>query len=561
MLTNDATSFALNLAQPNLPANLGDVLTQQPFNTPILFAVAGAIYQYGAVYDTFNCDSTAILYFGSVAGQPATLVADFHPVNLNISNPRGVWNPPFSFTKLFWSRLNPHIIYYIGQHGLYSWDITTPAGQPVLMYKDVDANWISDAPDSRGMSGDDEQFLLECGNDGNIALAGKLRVVSVSQKKAVYEEDIPNDAQSYNRLKAAMGRNGWIWSPPFIVDSRTGAKYDFNQFASYEGDQHIDMGTSCWVSGLLRGYDNGYYAGYRLTPDRAPAGQKWPGAPLAKLSQALSKHGQPGHASMRKGTEDEFIHSFTTFPVLSGLLPAGAYEIVMFDQGGSFHRIAQHYASGDGYGRQPHACQSQCGCFVAWQSDMLSQGTKGGLFIAQIRPYVKPVLPAVPRLWPNIPTVPMKIAGSQLEKPDAGGFGPIDRTVSDPLWLVHAWTSDPNPQFSCGPVGGIGPTGVYSPPNPIPPQNVKVTITATGLDGTQDTLGFTVGPATIVPTQTPPVSTQGVPGPQGPPGKDGAPGPQGLPGIQGPPGPAGKDADLTADEVRILKKVAALYLP
>lgn len=522
MLLNDFRQVALTPSAVPLPTQVGQVLVQQPFNTPILLATNTAgIYQYDAIYDTFNCDSTALLC--GQASNDALII--FDPVNLRVTaGPTQIWQPGYSFpgisyTKIFWSRSNPKVMYFVGLDGIYQWDYTTPSGSKILDYHSVDSTYVVDgahAADSRGMSGDNNRIVVTSGNDGNGALAGKVRIFQISPPSLIYTFNINASPQpiAYIQGKNAFSRDGhWLQiGNQFIhVDDATSYNYsnysymDPNATSSDNGDDHPDWGTYVWMSHAARRYDGQFVVGWRLTAERKPGGQTWSGLPLVEGNQSMTGN-NAGHTSFRTGKEDFATTSITGNPIPSGSVPPGAFEIWGWDYQGNILRICNHYATGDVYDRQGHHNVSQCGCFVAFQSDYNTAGQMGGLFIAQIKSYTAPTLPYVPVQWP-IPAVPTtKFTNSTLAKPNAGGFGPLNIPVSDPSWWVQYSVNNDNCTFSVN-IGSIryGGTNFWSPPNPIPATATQVTITATGLDGSTDTLVFTCGPkgSTVIPPPNP----------------------------------------------------------
>lgn len=193
MLINDVGKFALNTAAVPLPANAGDTIVQAPFNTQILrvtddasFPSGSGIYEYGGIYDTWNADSTAFLSLGPV-------LWTFDPVAFKVTGHRTPWWPS-SYTKIYWSRRDPNVMFFIAPDGIYRWDIRQAAGAKVLDYKVTDPAWvIGPGVDSRGMSGDDDRFMLSRWGDGDPAVNGRLCVVSIAQQKILFKLDVPTD--------------------------------------------------------------------------------------------------------------------------------------------------------------------------------------------------------------------------------------------------------------------------------------------------------------------------------------------------------------------------------
>lgn len=259
MKLNDLNPYPLGLAPKTGPA--GALFTDPAFGTSILRVTdendsAGVMFAnaYSAIWDTFNADSTRIIYYGFDGSGWA---AGLDCVAKKVVNKRRMAKVATN-NAVYWSRLSPDVLYLIEQWSAANlwryhfsadtWELVADLSK-LLPAQPPNTAWCG----SRGMSWDDNRFHI--GSLGNnyiydVKLGKLIGPFTLAQAQAAgWNPTDPNNpnlaAQTF--AKSTMDSAGavlWTADTELIYNVETGAAFlpKFGVPGNYYGDVHADAG-------------------------------------------------------------------------------------------------------------------------------------------------------------------------------------------------------------------------------------------------------------------------------------------------------------------------------
>lgn len=393
MKLNDLNPYPLGPAPTTGPAL--NLFADPAFGTPILRVTdendaAGVQFapSYSAIWDTFNVDSTRIIY-GSFDGNGWT--ADLNVAAKAITNKRRLGKIS-SNNATYWSRINPDVLYVVEQWNAANlwryhfstdtWDLLADLSK-LLPPQTPNTSWCG----SRGMSWDDNRFHIWSTNQNyiyDVKLAKLIGPYTLAQALAAgWGVGMDPATQQANFNKSTMDSAGALLctadNDRFIYNVETGV----GVFLDAVFDSHCDTGLGNRISGAGGGTattpDNEGFFPFITTLD-----PKNPGS-LALNRKVLGPRflwGLDSHTSYRDKTG-----AWITFNLDGTLVGADVGKVPVFGNQDCFQlspnsppdgsinrRICQTYSNPADfdpsvwYSVQPHVNQAQDGRAVAYNS-------------------------------------------------------------------------------------------------------------------------------------------------------------------------------------------------
>lgn len=356
----------------------GSKIHDSTFNTITLRATdsnsaggnTGCINVYSYV-QTFNKDSTKmynVCFFPSTPGNPRATISTFDPVNFTVGAGTRVNNTVgCQDWWMWWSRVNPNIMYCSGTSALFSYNVDT---QAFTLIKDLSPAILAAGNELRQMyvSADDDVFSWFQGpTKGNTVWKRSTNQLLINQLYPAVDETYLDKS---GRYFISGNTNG----SPDVIDLQTMSKTTFS-WDTGEGWYHHDQGYGALFTSKGR---NLVYRSL-ATPFSC--------APLLAGTTPWSYANQTDHFSMTAENNAWALASRYSL-TQQGVVNPFDNEIVQVATDGSFRvrRIGHSYIKFTDYWDASFANISPDGKFVAFSSNWGVSGGRRDVYVIKITP-------------------------------------------------------------------------------------------------------------------------------------------------------------------------------